>query len=73
MFSHDVQLTKVLPDVCLLPAGLWNLVSLFSNLCLFVLMPFAYFFLESEGFAGSKKVIYSSTISNNCIFLHKKL
>lgn len=37
-------------------AGLWNLVSLFSNLCLFVLMPFAYFFLESEGFAGSKKV-----------------
>lgn len=38
-------------------AGLWNLVSLFSNLCLFVLMPFAYFFLESEGFAGSKKGI----------------
>nr|XP_004546882.1 limb region 1 protein homolog [Maylandia zebra] len=37
--------------------GLWNLVSLFSNLCLFVLMPFAYFFLESEGFAGSKKGI----------------
>ncbi|KAK3567923.1 hypothetical protein QTP86_027256, partial [Hemibagrus guttatus] len=34
--------------------GLWNLVSLFSNLCLFILMPFAYFFLESEGFAGSK-------------------
>ncbi|XP_056869195.1 limb region 1 protein homolog isoform X2 [Takifugu flavidus] len=37
--------------------GLWNLVSLFSNLCLFILMPFAYFFLESEGFAGSKKGI----------------
>uniref|UniRef100_A0A674MVF9 Limb development membrane protein 1 n=1 Tax=Takifugu rubripes TaxID=31033 RepID=A0A674MVF9_TAKRU len=37
--------------------GLWNLVSLFSNLSLFVLMPFAYFFLESEGFAGSKKGI----------------
>uniref|UniRef100_H3D5G6 Limb development membrane protein 1 n=1 Tax=Tetraodon nigroviridis TaxID=99883 RepID=H3D5G6_TETNG len=37
--------------------GLWNLVSLSSNLCLFVLMPFAYFFLESEGFAGSKKGI----------------
>nr|XP_061809862.1 limb region 1 protein homolog isoform X5 [Nerophis lumbriciformis] len=36
---------------------LWNLVSLFSNLCLFILMPFAYFFLESEGFAGSKKGI----------------
>ncbi|XP_061613561.1 limb region 1 protein homolog isoform X1 [Phyllopteryx taeniolatus] len=40
-----------------LTLGLWNLVSLFSNLCLFVLMPFAYFFLESEGFAGSKKGI----------------
>nr|XP_033787500.1 limb region 1 protein homolog isoform X1 [Geotrypetes seraphini] len=37
--------------------GLWNLVSLFSNLCLFVLMPFAFFFLESEGFAGLKKGI----------------
>ncbi|KAM5255424.1 limb region 1 protein homolog isoform 1-T1 [Ctenodactylus gundi] len=36
--------------------GLWNLASLFSNLCLFVLMPFAFFFLESEGFAGLKKV-----------------
>lgn len=42
---------------CSLIHGLWNLVSLFSNLCLFVLMPFAYFFLESEGFAGSKKGI----------------
>ncbi|MEE6467272.1 hypothetical protein FKM82_007186 [Ascaphus truei] len=37
--------------------GLWNLVSLFSNLCLFMLMPFAFFFLESEGFAGLKKGI----------------
>lgn len=37
-------------------SGLWNLASLFSNLCLFVLMPFAFFFLESEGFAGLKKV-----------------
>ncbi|XP_060012260.1 limb region 1 protein homolog isoform X4 [Lagenorhynchus albirostris] len=37
--------------------GLWNLASLFSNLCLFVLMPFAFFFLESEGFAGLKRGI----------------
>ncbi|XP_063110747.1 protein LMBR1L isoform X2 [Cavia porcellus] len=35
--------------------GLWNLVFLFSNLSLIFLMPFAYFFTESEGFAGSKK------------------
>lgn len=37
-------------------AGLWNLVFLFSNLSLVFLMPFAYFFTESEGFVGSKKV-----------------
>ena len=36
--------------------GLWNLVFLFSNLSLIFLMPFAYFFTESEGFAGSRKV-----------------
>uniref|UniRef100_A0A3P9A7V0 Limb development membrane protein 1 like n=1 Tax=Esox lucius TaxID=8010 RepID=A0A3P9A7V0_ESOLU len=34
---------------------LWNLVFLFSNLSLVILLPFAYFFTESEGFAGSKK------------------
>ncbi|XP_072019983.1 protein LMBR1L-like [Amphiura filiformis] len=37
--------------------GLWNQIFLFSNLSLFVLMPFAYFLTESEGFAGSKKGI----------------
>eukprot|EP00058_Branchiostoma_floridae_P009230 XP_002594718.1 hypothetical protein BRAFLDRAFT_122794 [Branchiostoma floridae] len=37
--------------------GLWNHVFLFSNLSLFILMPFAYFFTESEGFMGSKKGI----------------
>ena len=30
---------------------------------LFVAIPFAYFFTESEGFAGSRKVI---TCSNTC-------
>ncbi|XP_012874188.1 PREDICTED: protein LMBR1L [Dipodomys ordii] len=35
--------------------GLWNLVFLFSNISLIFLMPFAYFFTESEGFAGSRK------------------
>lgn len=40
-------------------SGLWNLVFLFSNLSLVFLMPFAYFFTESEGFAGSKKVAVS--------------
>ncbi|KAK7584276.1 hypothetical protein V9T40_005239 [Parthenolecanium corni] len=35
--------------------GLWNHVFLFSNLSLFVLLPFAYFFTESEGFSGQRK------------------
>ncbi|KAJ9579896.1 hypothetical protein L9F63_004447, partial [Diploptera punctata] len=35
--------------------GLWNHVFLFSNLSLFVLLPFAYLFTESEGFFGSRK------------------
>ncbi|XP_015591359.1 protein Lilipod [Cephus cinctus] len=35
--------------------GLWNHVFLFSNLSLFVFLPFAYLFTESEGFVGHKK------------------
>ncbi|GLV41036.1 lilipod [Carabus blaptoides fortunei] len=35
--------------------GLWNYVFLFSNLSLFVLLPFAYLFTESEGFSGHRK------------------
>ncbi|XP_028405757.1 limb region 1 protein homolog isoform X2 [Dendronephthya gigantea] len=37
--------------------GFWNFVFLGSYLSLFVAIPFAYFFIESEGFAGSKKGI----------------
>lgn len=39
--------------------GLWNYVFLFSNISLFVLLPFAYFFTESEGFSGSSRGIMS--------------
>lgn len=46
-------------SLILFSSGLWNLVFLFSNLSLVFLMPFAYFFTESEGFAGSKKVAVS--------------
>ncbi|XP_026466529.1 protein Lilipod [Ctenocephalides felis] len=35
--------------------GLWNHVFLFSNLSLFVLLPFAYLFAESSGFEGTRK------------------
>lgn len=37
--------------------GLWNHIFLFSNVSLFLLLPFAYLFTESEGFAGSRKGI----------------
>jgi len=36
---------------------LWNGVFLCSNLSLFLLMPFAYFLIESEGFTGSKGIV----------------
>uniref|UniRef100_V5GR09 Protein LMBR1L n=1 Tax=Anoplophora glabripennis TaxID=217634 RepID=V5GR09_ANOGL len=35
--------------------GLWNYVFIFSNLSLFILLPFAYLFTESEGFFGHRK------------------
>lgn len=35
--------------------GLWSLVFLFSNLSLFVFLPFAFLFNESEGFPGHRK------------------
>ena len=41
--------------ICFLVAGLWNYIFLFSNLSLFVLLPFAYLFTESEGFFGHRK------------------
>lgn len=39
--------------------GMWSYVFLFSNLSLFILLPFAYFFTESEGFAGSQRGLLS--------------
>ena len=39
--------------------GIWNLIFVLSNLCLFGMLPFAYLFCESEGlpfFGGYKKV-----------------
>lgn len=37
--------------------GLWNVIFLFSNAGVFVLLPFAYLFTESEGLPGSRKGI----------------
>ncbi|XP_062871026.1 limb region 1 homolog-like protein isoform X2 [Trichomycterus rosablanca] len=49
--------------------GLWNLVFLFSNLSLVFLMPFAYFFTESEGFAGSKKGVMARVYETTVMLL----
>ncbi|XP_042563506.1 limb region 1 homolog-like protein isoform X2 [Clupea harengus] len=53
--------------------GLWNLVFLFSNLSLVFLMPFAYFFIESEGFAGSKKGVMSRVYETAVMLLFLSL
>lgn len=37
--------------------GLWNYIFLFSNVSLFVLLPFTYLFAESVGFLGYRKGI----------------
>ena len=34
-----------------------------SNSCLFILIPFAYFFSEAEGFSGSRKVSFRTCLS----------
>ncbi|XP_059575275.1 protein LMBR1L isoform X1 [Alligator mississippiensis] len=49
--------------------GLWNLIFLFSNLSLVFLMPFAYFFTEAEGFAGSKKGIMARVYETFVVLL----
>ena len=36
--------------------GLWNSIFLWSNISLILLMPFAYFFIESQGLPGARKV-----------------
>ncbi|VDO97785.1 unnamed protein product [Soboliphyme baturini] len=51
--------------------SLWNYVFLLNNLCLFVLLPFAYFFVESQGIIGLRSGIVTrvcETVSV-CIFV----
>lgn len=49
--------------------GLWNHVFLFSNLSLFVLLPFAYLFTESEGFAGYRKCVMSRIYETSVVLV----
>lgn len=41
--------------------GFWNSVFLLSNLAMFVMLPFAYLFTESEGFFGHRKGLWART------------
>lgn len=51
---------------------MWNQIFLGSYMSLFVAIPFAYFFTESEGFAGSRKVnllnIQLVSVNPSCCF-----
>lgn len=48
--------------------GLWNHVFLFSNLAIFMLLPFAYLFAESSGFLGHKKGIVPRLYETSVVF-----
>ena len=47
--------------------GLWNTIFLFSNLSLFMFLPFAHLFVESIGLPGYKKGIKSRVIETSLI------
>ncbi|XP_031551768.1 limb region 1 protein homolog [Actinia tenebrosa] len=47
--------------------GMWNQIFLGSYISLFVAMPFAYFFTESEGFAGSRKGIMAKVYETSVV------
>ena len=48
--------------VTLIFSGLWNQIFLGTYTALFLAMPFAYFFTESEGLAGSRKVLFQNRL-----------
>ncbi|CAN7939336.1 unnamed protein product, partial [Ixodes hexagonus] len=49
--------------------GLWNEIFLFSNVSIFILLPFAYLFTESEGLPGSRKGVISRLYETFLVFL----
>lgn len=54
--------------LCCYSSGLWNYVFLFSNLSIFVLLPFAYLFTESEGFFGHRKGLMARLYETFTVF-----
>ncbi|RMX41752.1 hypothetical protein pdam_00005592 [Pocillopora damicornis] len=49
--------------------GMWNQIFLGSYMSLFVAIPFAYFFMESEGFAGSRKGIMARVYETSVVLI----
>ncbi|KAH8417125.1 hypothetical protein KR222_003964 [Zaprionus bogoriensis] len=49
--------------------GLWNHVFLFSNLSLFIFLPFVYLFSESTGFVGHKKGLLARVYETFTVFM----
>ncbi len=49
--------------------GLWNTIFLFSNLSLFIFLPFAHLFVESIGLPGYRKGIKSRVIETILILM----
>lgn len=49
--------------------GMWNQIFLGSYMSLFVAIPFAYFFTESEGFAGSRKGITARVYETSVVLI----
>ena len=45
--------------------GIWNVIFVLSNFCLFLALPFAYLFCESEGlpFLGNRRVSFFSFVN----------
>lgn len=48
--------------------GLWNYIFLFSNLALFVFLPFAYLFAESSGFFGHRPGVVARAYETMVVF-----
>ena len=53
--------------------GIWNVIFVLSNFCLFLALPFAYLFCESEGlpFLGNRRVrIYCQYMLKYVVYTH---
>uniref|UniRef100_A0A336MNJ6 CSON004217 protein n=1 Tax=Culicoides sonorensis TaxID=179676 RepID=A0A336MNJ6_CULSO len=48
--------------------GLWNYIFLFSNMALFVFLPFAYLFAESSGFFGHRSGLVARAYETIVVF-----